>query len=171
MLRSLCKVHRWWMSFLPYRSLSLMIPPTIGYPGSVWRALTPVAPTEFLADLVVLHRRSRAPLTVAERDQNARRASCLNIAKSGNSSRRAPGTASCSPSPRPDGGTPSSRQESLACRRALRKLRARHSARSDLRRSEKRCDVERKLVFAKGYVHIRANSKRGCSTGSFLSST
>ena len=28
MLRSLCKVHRWWMSFLPYRSLSaLMIPP------------------------------------------------------------------------------------------------------------------------------------------------
>ena len=131
MLRSLCKVHRWWMSFLPYRSLSaLMIPRHHRLPrGSVWRALTPVAPT-----LPAIPRRSRGspsplprspggafslhgPRRARPRTPDRRGGPCLGTSRRAETLRDcAPGTASAaSPSPRPDGGTPSSASHRKPC--------------------------------------------------------
>ena len=96
MLRSLWSVHRWWMSFLPYRSLSaLMIPPPLSVtpedPLGELQSSPLQALQQFLADLVVLRcsfpeaQRELFPFKVhAERDHERLTASvgpCLGTSR------------------------------------------------------------------------------------------
>ena len=117
MLRSLCKVHRWWMSFLPYRSSALMIPP----PPSVTQRIRlesfnprsnsssnssqiswfSVAPSQKPRGSFFLH----GPRRARPRTPDRRGGPCLGTREERKLFETAPGTASAaSPSPRPDGG-------------------------------------------------------------------